>query len=105
MVRVLSQHWFEPCIYIYIYIYIYIIIVFDIPLTRGHPSNIIKPDFPFPKGGLIRRGPLYCSVYIYYIGIRYVYKTKRGCRTRPSFHASDNPDINLRAGPVGPLEG
>ena len=35
----------------------------------------------------------------------YIYKTKRGYRTRPSIHASDQLDINLRAGPVGPLKG
>ena len=32
-------------------------IVSDITLTRGHPLK--RPDFPFPKGGLIRGGPLY----------------------------------------------
>ena len=39
----------------------------NMALTRGHPF-IKRPDFPFPKGGLIRGGPLYemlLEVYYY----------------------------------------
>ena len=34
-----------------------------------------------------------------------IYKTNRGWRTRPSIHASGQPNIHLSAGPVGPHEG
>ena len=34
-----------------------------------------------------------------------IYKTNRGCRTRPVINASVESDIDLRAGPVGPHEG
>ena len=37
--------------------------------------------------------------------MNYIYKTKRGCRTRPCIDVSGQPNINLRARPVGPLEG
>ena len=34
-----------------------------------------------------------------------IYKTNRGWSPRSITNASVNPHINLRAGPVGPLEG
>ena len=39
------------------------------------------------------------------LAVTYIYKTNRGCRTRSSTNASDQPDINLSAGPAGPHEG